>query len=213
MTAAILLTLAVALLSLMALVAWRVSKAYFRLRGTRVVTCPGTEQPAAIEVDMRSAALTASIGKPVFHLTACSHWPERHECGQECLRQVDAAPLDCLVRQQVTSWYEGKACALCGGSLGTIDWPTHQPALMSPGRVTARWQEIEAVRLSDVLATYQPVCWNCHVAETFRREHAGLVLDNPWTSSTAAPVSNGDRAGSAADRLASSGNPGPSIPV
>jgi hypothetical protein len=213
MTVSIVLTLAVVLLSLILLLARRVSKEYFRLRGTRVVACPETGQAAAVEVDMRSAALTASIGKPVFHLTACSRWPERHECGQECLRQVDAAPLDCLVRQQITAWYEGKFCALCGGSFGTIDGLTHQPALMSPGRVTVCWHEIDAIRLSDVLATYQPVCWNCHVAQTFRREHADLVLDNPWTGSAAAPVANGDREDGAAGRPESGANAGPSISV
>jgi hypothetical protein len=212
MTAAVALALAVALLLVTLLVSWRVLRAYFRLRGTRVVACPETEQPAAVEVDIRSAALTASVGKPVFHLTSCSRWPERHECGQECLRQVDAAPLDCLVRTRVTSWYEGKACALCGAPVGAINWLEHRQALMSPERVTVQWHEIEAVRLSDVLGTYKPVCWSCHVAESFRRQHPELVLDNPWTSSASAAGSSAESRGDPTDQPAARRNPRPTIP-
>jgi hypothetical protein len=29
----------------------------------------------------------------------------------------------------------------------------------------------------DVLATHRPVCWNCAVAEGFRRAHPELVTD------------------------------------
>jgi hypothetical protein len=31
--------------------------------------------------------------------------------------------------------------------------------------------------LLDVFSTHRPVCWNCHVTETFRRLHPELVVD------------------------------------
>jgi hypothetical protein len=33
--------------------------------------------------------------------------------------------------------------------------------------------------LQETFATHQPVCWDCHIAQTFRREHAELVTDRP----------------------------------
>jgi len=38
---------------------------------------------------------------------------------------------------------------------------------------------IPAEKLQEVLRTDWPVCWNCHVAETFRREHPELVVNRP----------------------------------
>ena len=29
----------------------------------------------------------------------------------------------------------------------------------------------------EAMSASLPVCWNCHVAPTFRREHPGLVVD------------------------------------
>ena len=33
------------------------------------------------------------------------------------------------------------------------------------------------------MGTHLPVCWNCHIAESFRREHPELVVDRPASSS------------------------------
>ena len=45
---------------------------------------------------------------------------------------------------------------------------------------SAEWAEVPANRMADSLNTNQPVCWNCHVAETFRRAYPGMVTDRPW---------------------------------
>jgi hypothetical protein len=34
--------------------------------------------------------------------------------------------------------------------------------------------------MSDVMRTHEAICWDCHVAETFRRQRPDLVLDNPF---------------------------------
>ena len=34
-------------------------------------------------------------------------------------------------------------------------------------------------QLPEIFATHQPVCWNCHIAESFRRLHPELVTDRP----------------------------------
>lgn len=160
----------------------RFGRAYFRLRGTRVVTCPADQSKAAVEVKTGKAAAGALFGKPSFSLTACSHWPERHDCGQGCLREVAASPIDCLVRIQLTRWYEGKTCAYCRRPFSAIDWYERNPALLTPRGHTLTWSDVDAARFDDTLLTHKPVCFDCHVAETFRRTHPELVLDNPHAS-------------------------------
>jgi hypothetical protein len=154
--------------------------AYLEFRGKRVVTCPETKAPAAVEVDATQAAFTAVLGEPELRLKDCSRWPERQNCGQECLKQIEAAPAACLVRTMLAQWYEGKTCVYCGRPFGEINWLDHKPALMNPQRVTIEWPEIRPEEIPAALATHLPVCWNCHLTESFRREHPELILERPW---------------------------------
>jgi hypothetical protein len=151
--------------------------AYLTFRGTRVVTCPETKAPAAVEVDAKRAALTVGLAEPELRLSHCSRWPERQDCAQECVAQILSAPEDCLVRTIVTEWYRGKSCALCRQPFGEIQWHERQPALIGPERRTRQWSEVAAERLPEVLSTHRAVCWSCHIAETFRREYPDLVVD------------------------------------
>jgi hypothetical protein len=153
-------------------------RTYLTYRGTRVVTCPETGRPAAVEVDARFAAVSqASSGAPVLRLATCSRWPERQSCDQPCLAQIEAAPEDCRVRAMLDGWYAGRACALCRQPFPEIHWTDHKPALRAPTGDTVTWAEIRAEDLPAVLATHAPVCWNCHIAETFRHRHPELVVE------------------------------------
>ena len=69
---------------------------YVRYRGTMVITCPETRKPAAVEVDTSHAALTAAFVEPDLRLKNCTRWPEKKDCGQECLLQIEVAPEGCL---------------------------------------------------------------------------------------------------------------------
>jgi hypothetical protein len=172
------IVLAIALVALF--LAWTAGRAYVRYRGARLVECPENEQVAAVQVDAVRAAAGAPFGKAGLQLSACTRWPERRGCGEECLRQIEAAPEGCLVRTIVADWYKGKACVVCGTPLDGINWYERRPALMGPDGRTAQWPEVPPDRLPEVLATHKPLCWNCHVAESFRRQHPELVVDNPW---------------------------------
>jgi hypothetical protein len=58
---------------------------------------------------------------------------------------------------------------------------------MSPDGRTMEWGEVRVEDLPEVLRTHRPVCWNCHVAESFRRQYPDLVIDAPpRTGGTAA---------------------------
>jgi hypothetical protein len=146
-------------------------------RGPRVVECPENHQPAAVNVD----ALKASLGGGL-QLAQCSRWPEHEACGRECLSQIERSPDGCLWRSMVTGWYADKSCSVCGAAIGRVDWMERKPAVLDDRGNFHQWQEVAPESLPDVLATHQAVCFDCYVAETFRRQHPELVIDNPWPS-------------------------------
>lgn len=148
-----------------------------KYRGKRLVRCPETRMPAAVEVSSGRGAALALAGLPELRLRDCSRWPERENCGQDCLNQIEADPETCLVWNIVNGWYLGKTCVTCGRSFGRINWHDHRPALLDEDLRTVQWTEIAPERLPEVFATYSPVCWNCHIAESFRRAHPELVTD------------------------------------
>jgi len=162
-------------------VAFYAIRAYLRFSGTRLVTCPETNQAAAVQMDARHAAAESFLNRPHFRLSDCSRWPQRLGCGQECLREIELAPADCLVRNIVGKWFTGKRCVYCLKRFETVESVFHHnPALLGPDRKTLQWDEIRPEKLPAILATALPVCWNCHLAEKFRRERRDFVVDNPW---------------------------------
>jgi hypothetical protein len=146
-------------------------------RGKRLVTCPETKEVVAVETDGRHIALTSAIGVTELQLKRCSRWPERQDCGQECLAQIEIAPHDCLVRSVVDRWYADKNCVYCGKAIGKVDWANHQPALMDHNRATVQWNEVPPERIPELLARCWPVCWNCHISESFRRAFPSMVIE------------------------------------
>jgi hypothetical protein len=153
--------------------------AYRKFRGDRIVSCPENHQPAAVRVAAAKAAIQAAIATPHLQLSECSRWPERAGCGQECLSQIQEAPKACLVSTIVNRWYQGTKCVYCHNPFGEIHWHDHPPALVDEQGETIEWNEIPLENLQRTLSTHWPVCWNCHVAETFRRQHPELVTDRP----------------------------------
>lgn len=154
-------------------------RAYWTSRGRRVVTCPETGKPAGVDLDKRHVAVTSVGGRPNLRLSDCSRWPEREACGQECLEQIRQSPEGCLVRSMLTQWYQDKACYFCGKTFGDIHWMDHKPALLDMERKILEWEEVPAEHLPGVLETHLPVCFDCNVAETFRRLYPDLVTDRP----------------------------------
>lgn len=167
----------VILLGLLVVLGRVLGRAYWKYRGDRVITCPENRRPAGVVVDTGRVLWTALEGKPDLRLKSCSRWPERQDCGQECLRQIEAAPEDCLVRHILTQWYQGKSCALCGKPIGEINWADHKPALLNTEHRSVEWRDVPAAEVPDVLASHQAVCWNCHIVNQMVWEHPELVID------------------------------------
>jgi hypothetical protein len=158
---------------------WLALRAVRKYRGVRVVTCPETQAPVTVELDARHAASSELAGSVEYRLQSCSRWPEREGCGQECLAEIEAAPSGCLVRTMLTDWYRDAGCVLCGREFGEIRWTDHKPGLMAPDRTTWEWDEISPETLPGALATHSPICWDCHIAQSFRTRHPELVVDDP----------------------------------
>ena len=154
-------------------------RTYVNFRGKRLVTCPETHKTTAVNVSASEAALGIFFNEPTLRLSQCSRWPERQDCGQDCLQQIEADPENCLVWNIVAKWYEGKKCAFCHKLIERVSHLDHAPALLGPDFRTAEWREINPEQLPEVFSKYQPVCWNCHVTETFRRLHPEMVVDRP----------------------------------
>jgi hypothetical protein len=85
--------------------AYAIARAYRRFRGPRVVTCPETGTAVAVELNAGKAAFTGAFDEPELRLSSCSRWPERQDCGQECVKQIEEAPDGCLVREKLAAWY------------------------------------------------------------------------------------------------------------
>ncbi len=152
-------------------------RAFFEYRGKRIITCPETNTAEAVEVAAGEAAVGAFLTEPTLRLKECSRWPERQDCGQTCLQQIEADPQNCLVWKIVANWYEGKTCVFCHKQIGPLHHLDHAPALLGPDFKTREWKDVRPEQLPEIFSTHRPVCWNCHIAENFRRIHPELVVN------------------------------------
>jgi len=162
---------------LLCLITVRVVAIMFRFAGARVITCPENRQYAGVKLGMQRVLATGLVSSPKLRLSTCSRWPERAGCGQECLSQIAERPEECLVRKILTQWYADKHCIYCKQPFGTIEWSIRKPALQIEGRASLACDSVPAENLPDTLANAQPVCFSCHTATEWVREHPDQVTD------------------------------------
>jgi hypothetical protein len=162
--------------------AWEVTRALRtsrQVRGPRVVTCPETGRPASVTLDVRHAVASSLVAHaPQLRLQSCSRWIERGRCDEPCLCEA-AAPAS-SARAIVEREVKGKRCAFCGKRIERVAFLNHHVALLQPDQTTIEWRHVAPERLRDSLVAQLPVCWDCHVAESFRRQYPELVTDRPW---------------------------------
>lgn len=151
-----------------------------KFSGKMLVTCPETHKTAAVKVATARAALAAMAGKQDVELSECSRWPERGPCDQPCLDQLLADPEAHSVWRLASKWYEGKTCAYCGRPISELSHLDHSPGLVSFDGKIIEWDQLRPEDLPEQLASARPVCWNCTIVESFRKEHPELVVDRPW---------------------------------
>jgi len=168
----------VALLAL-AVVGIALFRTWFAWRQRRLITCPENEKPAAVRVAALGATLSAAGGHPSLRLSECSRWPEKKDCGQECLHQIEKGPAECLVRTLVARWYEDKSCACCGKPIRDVAWADQRPGLRAPDGAYLAWPDVPPEALPELFKTHAPVCWNCLVVQKVAREHPDEVTLRP----------------------------------
>jgi hypothetical protein len=151
------------------LITWLTIRAYRLYRKAHVITCPDSKATVAVKLHVLRAATTSLTGNADLRVRSCSRWPEKRDCGQECLSQIKTAPGACSVRSILVRSYRGAHCALCNVDIGQIGRGAHKPILMSPDRKTRiEWDEVPPQDLPKVLSTHSKICWNCHMEESFR---------------------------------------------
>jgi hypothetical protein len=156
-----------------------VARTRLRLRGTHVVTCPETNAPAAVDLDLRDAAVRALVGRPPRRLRACSRGAARTSCGQTCLGQLAEAPEDYEVRRILARSYMGRRCAYCRVPFADLRWQAHDPALLALDGSLCEWKDLPPEAAPLALATHWPICWNCLTAQRLRRQRPDLFELRP----------------------------------
>ncbi len=152
--------------------AWR------RYRGLRVITCPDNLHSAAVHLDvLRAARWSAVSGEAPLNIRTCSRWPEKAGCDQACVPQIESLGDASRVQTIAAAWYAGKRCCYCRKPIEDIIWHERPPALLTPEGMSREWKEVAAEELPEIFKTHQPVCWTCHIRESFRREHGDLVIE------------------------------------
>jgi hypothetical protein len=155
-------------------------RAWRSYRGVHVIQCPETRKPAAVRVDTGHFALSAVMNEPPeVRLASCSRWPERAGCDQACVPQIESDPVDTRIDTILNDVFAGRSCALCGRKISGVPAVGHKPAFLGPDGWTTPCTAIAPEHVYDLLKTHRLVCWDCDVAETFRREHPELVIDAP----------------------------------
>ena len=168
-----------------ALVVWgvwygaRAYRVWRALHGDRVVTCPETGAPAAVRFDIARAVTSDRGSTQGLPLEACSRWSERGSCEQPCA--VAAQAPESAASAMAREWAGTRTCTACGVSLLASEGAGHHFALRDASGMSREWVDIAAERLPVALTSSLPMCWNCHIAETFRREHPELVTDRDFS--------------------------------
>jgi len=149
-------------------------KSYLRKRGRRTVVCPDNHEPVTVEMDNKFAFRTALRGEEHERLQSCSRWPEKGDCGQECLAQVDPTPEN--LERLLQRWYQGKTCAICGRALTPADWRRSRLALLNEKQKLFELRHMHLDEIPSALDCMRPLCWNCHQEERVRQAEPPRLL-------------------------------------
>jgi hypothetical protein len=79
------------ILALLVPTVWALWPTWRRARIFRHVTCPAASAPALVTLDAWYAVRMHTLGNNELRVRKCARWPERRDCGQECLTQIGTA--------------------------------------------------------------------------------------------------------------------------
>ena len=64
----------------------------WRFHGQMMVTCPETRNCAEVKVATLRLAISELLNVGQIKLSRCSRWPDRRDCSQDCIRQLETNP-------------------------------------------------------------------------------------------------------------------------
>jgi hypothetical protein len=140
---------------------------YYRNRGRQAAICPENGEPVNVEVDNKYAFWTAWRGQEHTRLQSCTRWPEKGDCGQECLAQLDPSPEN--VERLMLGWYRGKTCAICTRAITPSDWRRGRLAWLGNENRLIELRQVNLRQLQFALGSMRPLCWTCHQEERLRQ--------------------------------------------
>jgi hypothetical protein len=140
---------------------------YYRNRGRQSAICPENGEPVDVEMDNKFAFWTAWRGQEHTRLQSCTRWPEKGDCGQECLAQLDPSPEN--VERLMLGWYQGKTCAICTRAIAPSDWRRGRLAWLDDEHKLVELRQVNLKQLQFALESMRPLCWTCHQEEGFRQ--------------------------------------------
>jgi hypothetical protein len=114
-------------------------------REGRTVDCPETHAPVSVRFNALRAVWTGLAGPPKLRLADCTRWPERADCGQECIPDaVEARPASSLNQvslNQVSSWRTRRVVhlpvLLAGAAAWVLGMAWHSQYVFRPRWMTA----------------------------------------------------------------------------
>jgi hypothetical protein len=140
---------------------------YCENRGRRAVKCPASGQHADVEIDHEFALKSAMHGLEHSRLQSCSRWPEKGECGQECLAQVEPSPEN--LERLFSSRFASRCCAICTRDITPADWRQGRLAVLDQNQQLFEMRDIAVDTLQSTLRDTRPLCWKCHQEERARQ--------------------------------------------
>jgi hypothetical protein len=142
-------------------------QSYFQNRGRHSAICPENGEPVNVEVDSKYSFWMALRGQEHTRLKSCTRWPEKGDCGQECLAQVDPSPEN--VERLMLGWYRGKSCAICTRAITPPDWRRGRLAWLDDEYKLVELRQVNLKQLQFALQGMRALCWSCHQEERARQ--------------------------------------------
>jgi len=103
-------------------------KSYSRNRGRRAVVWPENHELATVALGNKFAFRTALHQEEHERCNPARDGPEKGECGQECLAQIN--PSSENLERLMQKWYQGN-CAICERPLSQADWRRSRLAFLN----------------------------------------------------------------------------------
>ena len=149
-------------------------QSYFQNRGRQPAICPENGEPVDIELDNKYSFWTALRGQEHARLQSCTRWPEKGDCGQECMAQIDPSPEN--VERLMLSWHKDKVCAICTRAITPSDWRRGRLAWLDKQHKLIELRQVNLRQLQSELEEMRPLCWTCHQEERVRQAVPPRVL-------------------------------------